>query len=81
VSPGVAPEKDSKHQEWEVGCVTYSLDGNILNPLSDNDLWKITSEKMAGFMLLYVRASDSRNGKLAARHISWKEYTQLASAQ
>jgi hypothetical protein len=38
VSPCVAPEKDPKEPEWEVDCVTYSLDRNILNLLSDNDL-------------------------------------------
>jgi hypothetical protein len=69
VSPGVAPEKDSKPPEWEVDCVTYPLDGNILNLLDDNDLWNMKVEKMAYFMSFYVRASHSKNGKLAARRL------------
>jgi hypothetical protein len=44
---GVAPEKDPKEPEWEVDCVTRSLDGNMLNPLPANDLRKITIEKKA----------------------------------
>jgi len=69
VSPCVAPEKDSKPREWEVDPVTYSLDGNILNPLDDKDLWEMTSEEEACFMSFYVRASDSKNGKLDARQL------------
>jgi hypothetical protein len=67
VSPGVAPEKDSKTPEWEADCVTYPPDGNILNPLAENHLWELTLEKKACFMSFYVRASDSKNEKLAAR--------------
>ena len=54
-------------QQWEADCVTYELDGNILNHLDNNDLWKMTIERKAYFMSFYVRASDLRNGKLAAR--------------
>jgi hypothetical protein len=70
MSAFVRLEKDSKEPEWEVGCVTYALDGNILNRLDDKDLWKSTIEKEAHFMSFYVRASALKNGKLAARHIS-----------
>jgi hypothetical protein len=69
VSPGVAPEKDSKAPEWEVDWMTYSLDGNILNHIIANDLRKMTSEEKACFMSFYVRASDSRNGKSDARQL------------
>jgi hypothetical protein len=69
VSPGVAPEKDSKQRQWEAGCVTHSLGGNILNPLREKDLWKMTSERMAYFMSFSVRDSDTKNGKLAARRL------------
>jgi hypothetical protein len=67
VSPCVAPEKDSKPPGWEVGCVTYPRDGNILNPLDDKDLWNMRVERKAFFMSFYVRASNLRNGKPAAR--------------
>jgi hypothetical protein len=70
MSPCVAPGKDSKRPEWEVGCVTYSLNGNILNQLDDSDLWKMTVEKKAHFMSFYVRALDSKNRKLAARQVA-----------
>jgi hypothetical protein len=66
LSPSVAPEKDSKRPEWEADCVTYTLDGNILNRLYENDLWKMTIERKADLMSFYVRAPDSKNGKLAA---------------
>jgi hypothetical protein len=69
MSAFVRLQKDSRQPEWEVDCVTYSLDGNILNRLSENDLWKMTVEQMACFMSFYVRASDFKNGKLAARHM------------
>jgi hypothetical protein len=62
-------EKDSRRPKWEVDCVTYSLDGNILNPLSENHLWKMTIEKKADFMSFYVRAADSKNGKFDARRL------------
>jgi hypothetical protein len=61
--------------------VTYAPGWNILNPLNDKDLWKMTIKKKAYFMSFYVRASDAKNGKSAARHSLCKEYTQLAGAQ
>jgi hypothetical protein len=69
VSPGVAPEKDSKGPEWEVDCVTHPLDGNILNQLDDSDLWILTIEKKAYLMSFFVRAPDSKNGKFDARRL------------
>jgi hypothetical protein len=39
-------EKDSKQPEWEADCVTYRLDGNTLNILDTNVLWKMISQKM-----------------------------------
>jgi hypothetical protein len=69
VSPGVASEKDSKEPEWEMVCVTYPLERNMLNPLDDNDLWKMTSEKLACFVSFHVRAWDLRNGKFDARRL------------
>jgi hypothetical protein len=62
-------EKDSKQPEWEVDCVTYSLDGNILNACDTNNLWKIILVKEAHFMSFYVRTSYSKNGKFDARHL------------
>jgi hypothetical protein len=50
----------------EEGCVTYSLDGNILNLLSVSHLWRMTIEKEACFMSFYVRASNSNNGRFVA---------------
>jgi hypothetical protein len=67
VSPPVAPEKDSKQPEWEMECVTYPIEGNIVNCLHDNDLWKLTLVKESYFMSFYVRALNSKNGKLDAR--------------
>jgi hypothetical protein len=55
--------------QWEVDCVTYELDGNILKALGANDLWEMTSEEKACFMSFYVRVSDLKNGKLAARQL------------
>jgi len=72
MSPSVAwcrSRKDSKPPEWEVDCVTYPLDGNMLNTLFENDLWKLTSEKRACFMSFYVRALHSKNGKFDARRL------------
>jgi hypothetical protein len=69
VSPAVAPGKDSKEPGWEMDCVTYPLERNILYPIYDNDLWRMIVEKKACFMSFYVRALDSKNGKLAARQL------------
>jgi hypothetical protein len=33
-------KKILKEPEWEMDCVTRPLDGNMLNPLPENDLWK-----------------------------------------
>jgi hypothetical protein len=69
MSPGVAPEKDVCRWKWEVGCVTYQLDRNILNIRFSNDLWKMTSVKKAENMSKHVRASAAKNGKFAARRL------------
>jgi hypothetical protein len=45
MSAFVRLEKDSEQPEWEVGCVTYPLDGKILKTQSSNDLWKMNSTK------------------------------------
>jgi hypothetical protein len=55
--------------QWEVDCVTYELDGNILKVLGVNDLWKMISEEKASFMSFYVRVSDLKNGKFDARRL------------
>jgi hypothetical protein len=62
-------KKILKEPAWEIDCVTYSLDRNTLNRLEEKDLWKMTIEKKAHFMSFYVRASDLKNGKLAARQV------------
>jgi aryl-alcohol dehydrogenase-like predicted oxidoreductase len=69
MSAFVRLQKDSRQPEWEVDCVTYSLDWNILNRLSENDLWKMTVQERTYFMSFYVRAADFKNGKLAASHM------------
>jgi hypothetical protein len=62
-------EKDSKHPVWEVACMTYSLDGNILNACDTNNLWKMTRVKEAHFMSIHVRTLYLKNGKFDARHL------------
>jgi hypothetical protein len=47
MSPGVAPEKDSKPPEWEAERMTRSRERNTLNPFPENDLWKMTPKKKA----------------------------------
>jgi hypothetical protein len=54
---------------WEVGCVTYPLDWNILNQFFSKDLRKTAIEEKAYFMSFYVRASDPKDGKFDARQL------------
>jgi hypothetical protein len=69
MSPGVAPAEDVRRWKWELGRVTYSLYGNILKILCDSYLWKMTSVKRGQNMSKYVRASEAKNEKLAARRL------------
>jgi hypothetical protein len=75
VSPGVAPEKDSKRPEWEVSRVTYELDGNILKSLCANLLWKWIAEKKDKNRSNVVTLQKSRMGSLMRAASSEMEYS------
>jgi hypothetical protein len=70
----VRPEKDSKQREWEVGCVTYQPDGNILNLRWQKDLWKVTFARKYKNRLNVVTLQKAKMGSLMRAASSEREY-------